>query len=542
MKVVPPITMGTAGGFTRASSGTFVGSNGLLQTASSDVPRFSYNPAALSAAPAFLQEAAATNYLLRSRDGTQSAWSKTDTTTAHTQTGIDGTSNSATLFTEGTAGTAVVLQAGSAVSAGSTITYAEYIKRGNADWVRLFVGETTLTDYVECWFNLATGAVGTPVAHGAATLASARISAGPGGYYRCEITAKPNASYTVPKTGRSSASASGSTTRVNSATYIADYAQLEVGTVATSPIATTSGTVSRAADVLTGQGLMYSSVAEPDTTVGEVEWVSDTSYAEDDQVVVSAQHRAYKRVTAGAGTTSPELDDTNWLDIGPTNRHAMLDLYRNTATEQAAPVTVVLKPGQRADSLGILDAQASSIIVSVDIGPTNYYYQTHSMLIRHTVGLYSYFFGSFRYVPNLVLLDLPPISGATITIQLIGTNVKCSGVVAGMQVYIGELGDDTNFDDLNFSKFNRDDFSNIELEPRSTVPKVDGKVLFDKSLVKLVRQLKSDTNAVPVLWIGIEDDANDWYDPSVLLGIWREFSINTKPLEAGIITLQLEGF
>jgi biotin carboxyl carrier protein len=146
MKVVPPVSIGVAGGFTRSTTGTFIGSNGLLQTAAINVPRFSYDVEDLDAAPAFLQESAATNKLLRSRDGTNAAWTKTDTSTAQTQTGIDGSSNAATLYTEGTAGTALVVQAGDTVSAGSTITYSEYLKRGNTDWVRLVVGETTLTD------------------------------------------------------------------------------------------------------------------------------------------------------------------------------------------------------------------------------------------------------------------------------------------------------------------------------------------------------------------------------------------------------------
>lgn len=542
MKVVPPVTIGVAGGFTRSTTGTFIGSDGLLQTAAIDVPRFSYDVTDLDAAPAFLQEAAVTNELLRARDGTNAAWTKTDTSTAQTQTGVDGASNAATLYTEGSAGTALVLQAGDAVTAGSTITYSEYLKRGNTDWVRLEVGETTLTDYAACWFNLATGAVGTPTAYGAATMVAGRISPGPGGYYRCEVTARPNASYTTPKATRSSASANSSTTRVNGATYIADYAQLEIGSVATSAIATTSAVVTRAADVLTGQGLMYSSVAEPDATVGEEIWVSGDSYVADDEVIVVAQHRKYKRISDGAGTTSPELDADNWEDIGPTNRHAMLDLYRNTATEQAAPVTIVLKPGTRIDSIGIVGAQCSEAIVSVDIGSANYYHETFDMLTRNTVGLYSYLFGEFRYVQNLVRFDLPPISGATITITLTGSTVQCSGVVIGMAVYIGEFGDDGNLDDLNFTKFNRDDFANMFITPRPSVPKIDGKVLFEKPLMRLVRQLKADVDGVPALYVCIEDQDHDWFDDFLLLGIWRQFLINTKPINAGIISIQLEGY
>jgi hypothetical protein len=61
--------------FTRASSGTFVGANGLLQTAGNNVPRFEYDPITL-AARGLLVEESRTNLLTYSEQFDNAAWTK----------------------------------------------------------------------------------------------------------------------------------------------------------------------------------------------------------------------------------------------------------------------------------------------------------------------------------------------------------------------------------------------------------------------------------------------------------------------------------
>ncbi|PIG31051.1 hypothetical protein CLU93_5403 [Janthinobacterium sp. 35] len=58
----------------RASIGTFFGSNGLLQTAAANVARMQYNPANLSAPPKLLLEPAATNLALQSGNIASANW------------------------------------------------------------------------------------------------------------------------------------------------------------------------------------------------------------------------------------------------------------------------------------------------------------------------------------------------------------------------------------------------------------------------------------------------------------------------------------
>jgi hypothetical protein len=111
--------------FTRTTTGTYIGSDGLIKTAAINEPRFEYDPTTLQPL-GLLIEPAATNILLHSSDLTQTAWVPVGATIAMTATGPDGAANSATTVTA-TLGNATVLQA---VTATSTSRISSvYIKR-----------------------------------------------------------------------------------------------------------------------------------------------------------------------------------------------------------------------------------------------------------------------------------------------------------------------------------------------------------------------------------------------------------------------------
>lgn len=63
--------------FTRASTGTYVGSDGLIKTAAANVPRFDFDPVTL-ACRGWLLEPSRTNLFTYSQDFTDAAWTKTN--------------------------------------------------------------------------------------------------------------------------------------------------------------------------------------------------------------------------------------------------------------------------------------------------------------------------------------------------------------------------------------------------------------------------------------------------------------------------------
>jgi hypothetical protein len=230
---------------TRASTKNVLGSNGLYQSVANNVPAFEFN--ADGSYRGLLVEPGATNLALRSQEF-NTTWGKTDiTVTDNSIVAPDGATTADTI-TEGTANTAELFQT-CTIASGSTATFSIFIKaNANNDFVRLIVSQSgSFGNRVQTWFNLTNNTFGNTANVGTATGASVASQALPNGWYRISLTgAIPSVtSYVISV---ASAASSGSSTTVNNASYYLWQAQLETGSVATSPIVTTGSTASRVAD------------------------------------------------------------------------------------------------------------------------------------------------------------------------------------------------------------------------------------------------------------------------------------------------------
>lgn len=287
-------------------------------------------------------------------------------------------------------------------------------------------------------------------------------------------------------------------------------------------------------------GMLTSSTA-PEPGAGETAWVSGTTYAVGDEVILVSTHKVYTRLVAGAGTTAPNLDPTNWAVTRPTNRWAMFALDRNTQTELASPLTVVIAPGKRINAIGLVGLECNSVTVELAVGATVYYTRTVTTLIRNTLTWSDYLFGAFIYQPSVVMFDLPPVTGATLTITITGGTCKCAGVYFNMQVYVGMARLSAVSDADNYSRFERDDFGNATLVPRRTVPKYDIDLLIENVQIEKVRALRKELNAVPALWSTLDDKTSDTrFEALLCVGVYKSFPLSFDHPMHSNIKLQLE--
>lgn len=254
-------------------------------------------------------------------------------------------------------------------------------------------------------------------------------------------------------------------------------------------------------------------------------------------------HRAYVSQVGSNSGNPPAIDDgTKWLDVGPTNRWAMFDLLRNTGTVAASPLTVVLTPGERVDSLALVGVVADEVTITVEVDGSPVYTVTQSLSRRTTTSWYEYFFGDFLYQGAFAKFDLPPYTNGEITVTLTRAtgNVTCGGLLIGRSVYLGQTEQPAEDDALNFSVISRDDYGSSVLVPRRSVPKTNQRVLCDKAAVNKARTLRDQLNAKPALWSGLDDSGDDYFEAVLILGIYKRFTISLDYPDHAIINLELE--
>jgi hypothetical protein len=218
--------------FTRSTTATFIGSNGLVQTAAINAPRFDYNPVTLTAKGLLIEEQR-TNGLLRSEEFDNVYWQKS---------------------TQGT-GIAPVVTANAATAPDGTMTADQVVFAStgttSTDRSRLLTAALALTGTCTVSFWIKAASPSQPnlslfVASGANVLTVVPTTS----WVRYTYTANES----IP---RPELRLTGNVGTLG--TYYVWGAQIELGAFATSYIPTVASLVTRNADVATMTGTNFSS-------------------------------------------------------------------------------------------------------------------------------------------------------------------------------------------------------------------------------------------------------------------------------------------
>lgn len=237
--------------FTRASGATYFNSAGVMTTATTNVPRFDYNPAT-GVCNGLLIEQASTNLLLQSNFATNWGNAGSPTVTGNAATSPDGTTN-AVLWTRTTTATSYIGQSVSKAASALVYTFSVFVKASVGNYVALRT-QGAYPARADVVFNLSNGTISTAaVATSTFTGASATIQALSNGWYRISLTATSDAIVSIQGyiSFNTSGGAIDATDSVsNSAGYLYG-AQMEQLAFLTSYIATTGATATRAVDIVT---------------------------------------------------------------------------------------------------------------------------------------------------------------------------------------------------------------------------------------------------------------------------------------------------
>lgn len=233
--------------FTRASSGTYVNSSGVIATASTDAARIEYDPVTL-AARGLLIEGARTNLVLQSQTlGTTWTLPTGGSVSSNSANGPDGAAT-ADKLQQGAAASTYRLQQGFTTTAGHPIAQSIFLK--TADYPATWLFTATETN-VSAYFNATSGSSGSGAANAAnLTMTQFASSWWRGSYtYTSTVTNPVYRAYLAEAIGDTALPAdAGATKGVLFWNAQAEDCSADGYLGPSSPIVTTTATVTRAVD------------------------------------------------------------------------------------------------------------------------------------------------------------------------------------------------------------------------------------------------------------------------------------------------------
>jgi hypothetical protein len=283
--------------------------------------------------------------------------------------------------------------------------------------------------------------------------------------------------------------------------------------------------------------LLSSSLGETDYP----EWAAGATYAAKARVIVAATHRIYESVDAGNIGNNPAVPGTHWIDIGPTNRWAMLDGAVGTMSVGTGSIDITVAPG-RVDSLAVVDTTAETVRVIVTVDGTALFDQWRSTNASGGViaDWYAYFTADTGKVSSLVFDGLPRYANAQIRVILTGDNpsgpVAVGTLLVGKVIDLGmtEAGPTIGIND--FSRKETDQFGATDIVERSWAKRMTVRSMIDTRAVDGIQRSVAALRAKPALWI-----AEDGFDSLTVYGFFKDFSVDLALETISYCSLSIEG-
>ena len=354
--------------FTRGSTGTYFGSDGLMRTAGVNEPRFDHDPVTGQSLGLLIEESRQ-NLLTYSEDFSQGVWTKHNSSiNSNVITAPDNTSN-ATKLIENTSNVQHMVYRNLTSAVNTTYTFSFFAKSAERQYVLAsFSGGGLSGDCV----------VGVSLIDGSVTTTSnspenTSVTKLPNGWYRITLTkTTPSASAFQPRILISRTGSSSQTYQADGTSGIYIWgAQVEAGAFPTSYIPTTASTVTRSADLaqMTGtnfsswynrtEGTLYANAKGlTGTTFGCIVTLSDSGYGAGNGLLL--RQGSSTVVESGGNTTSRSISISSSTVLFKTScSFSGKILYLSGNGKLASPLTTLDYTGSGTNTLNIGRLQPS---------------------------------------------------------------------------------------------------------------------------------------------------------------------------------------
>lgn len=284
-----------------------------------------------------------------------------------------------------------------------------------------------------------------------------------------------------------------------------------------------------------------STIAEPDSTTGEVAWVAG-AYVIGDEVIKVSTHRKYR--CAVATSEDPEIgvdsSPATWVDIGATNKYAMFDDKNGSKSAGNLSLITETTTNQNVTSVAafyISGTETANVTLTDPVEGEVYNHDVEMLDSEDIVDYWEWFNLPIINIDQFVLTDLPSYPAATLKVTFTGSgNVSVGTLVQGMQSSLGLAVYGTSSQLVDLSRVDADEFGNYTIVERPYYNLVDYDIVMKENKSRWARNLVAKYRVTPVVWIGGADSDL----PRITFGIYNDFQINSTGPNDTKATLQIK--
>jgi len=313
---------------------------------------------------------------------------------------------------------------------------------------------------------------------------------------------------------------------------------MEIRDWVSSYIKTSGSAVSRAADVVSGSGFIYSNATNAD-----VDYLSGSTYALAARVTYSGS--IWESLQNTNLNHQPDTSPTWWVLVGPDNKHAALDSSVSTVSSNTGELILVVKPGA-INSCGLVDMDGTV----VEFGMTD---PSDGFIFNQTVGLasadiynwYDYFFVSPLLDlkrTQVIFYNLPEqYTDPIVSIKISnGTDTAKLALAAfGKMHELGNVQYGASAGIVDYSVKSTDEYGTTTLLQRNYSKRLSAKVILENRDINRVQRLLYSIRATPVVWIGVDDPTYE--EAMILWGFYKDFTTEISYPSFALCSVEIEG-
>ena len=281
---------------------------------------------------------------------------------------------------------------------------------------------------------------------------------------------------------------------------------------------------------ITDAMLVSSTVPEDDAPV----YSAGTTYALGAKVI--SNHRVYESAQA-ANTGNAVSDPTWWIDIGPTKRWAAFDDVIGTYCAGTSPLEVVLAPGQRVNTVALIDVSGvETVRVRSAVGAATIYDRSIDVRSKRVVrSWWEYFFAPRSAAKQAIFDGLPPVTTAQITITCTGSAPAIGVICVGLTMGFADAQLGVSIGIIDYSAKETDSFGVTSVVERAYAKRANVSFVLPRPQVDAFAKLLADLRAKPALW-----RVSDRHEVLTIYGWVRDWSqaISYPTLVTGDMTIE----